>query len=101
MTKPTTTKRTPEDSTFVRMLKELERTLCFTDVPCGVMEFQDVSKKSTSKQDTTTTSWMKRLECAVCFTDLKDLEEPHRLSKKVCTKLVECVVMLFAMRLTN
>ena len=60
--------------------------LCFTDVPCGVMEFQDVSKQSTTSKQDATTSWMKRLECAVCFTDLKDLEEPHRLSKKVCTK---------------
>ena len=83
-------KRATQESPFQKFLKEVERTLCFTDVPCGAMEYQDVLKKSTpiessfKSNNEKATHWMKRLECALCFSDLKDMKEPGRPSKRVC-----------------
>lgn len=61
-----------DSSTFGKLLKELERKLCFTDVPCGAMEFQkEAPVEATAKEGT---GWFRHLENALCFSDLKDLD---------------------------
>jgi hypothetical protein len=60
----------PQESIFTKMMMELERKLCFTDVPCGAMEFK---KEQSMIQQKTSTGW---LESALCFSDLKDMDGP-------------------------
>ena len=82
-----TTNNTTSEANIQRLLKDLERIFCFTDVPCGAMEYQDISKKSSggaaTKQETST-GLLQRLESMICFSDLKDLEKAGQLTKKVC-----------------
>lgn len=57
-------------------VKEVERTFCFTDVPCGAIKFRKEEKKPVKEQpNDVATSFCGILEKTFCFTDLEDINE--------------------------
>lgn len=59
------------------VVKEVERTFCFTDVPCGAMKLNkdEETKVSGEVKDEGLFKFCGGLERAFCFTDLQDVDE--------------------------
>ncbi|CAB9525223.1 expressed unknown protein [Seminavis robusta] len=67
------------DETIGPVVREVERTLLFTDVPCGAMKTRDCDQAQCADTDDDVAQGFLKfcggLERAFCFTDLEDIDE--------------------------
>lgn len=74
-----TTVLTDAEENIAPVVKEVERTFCFTDVPCGAMKFTNEEPKPNPevKDDVSQgiLAFCGGLERAFCFSDLQDIDE--------------------------
>lgn len=65
-----------QDENIGPVVVEVERTLCFTDVPCGAMKFdENAASQVDDKDEPLLARFCGDFERAFCFSNLKDIEE--------------------------
>ena len=72
-----------KDETIGPVVKDLERTFLFTDVPCGAMKFNEKASTEVSPEvqddvSKTLLTFCGGLERAFCFSDLEDVQEDDK-----------------------